>query len=310
MNCAGVLRRAGVPEGLDVFHHVLEVNLVGTMRTCVAARELLVATQGSIVNVGSMFSFFGSGHAPGYGASKAAIMQLTKSLAASFTPHVRVNAVTPGSIRTAMTSPLRKNPEAQRHIISRTPTVLGEPANMVKDRAVAGVEGGGVCSGGRGPCQRGLLVRLAQAGVDNYHGPGGHAEQLVGDAAQHDVGHLAAARLLMMSRRHRTPSAEPGQVGRDQSRSSSPRRHPEPSLALRGSWPPWPPPRGLGWACPSPPPGCPAPRFLFLRVSLPEGSNGEQPLGAETGVVKATQSLLLWVAAAVLFILTFIALFI
>ena len=97
--CARELRRRHPSSDeyeMDVFRRVLEVNLVGTMRWCVAARPLLAASHGCIVNVASMTSFFASPHAPAYGASKAAIVQLTKSLAASFAPHVRVNAVAPG----------------------------------------------------------------------------------------------------------------------------------------------------------------------------------------------------------------------
>lgn len=131
VNCAGMIRRADEYR-TEVFRDVLEVNLLATMNTCVAARELLGAARGSIVNVASMFSFFGSPHAPAYGASKAAIVQLTKSLAASFAPHVRVNAIAPGWIRTAMTAPLRQDPEAEQRILSRTPAGRwGEPADVV-----------------------------------------------------------------------------------------------------------------------------------------------------------------------------------
>ncbi len=131
VNCAGVIRRGDEYE-MDVFRRVLEVNLVGTMRCCLAARQLLAASHGSIVNVASMTSFFASPHAPGYGASKAAIVQLTKSLAASFAPDIRVNAVAPGWIRTDLTGPLQTDPEADHQIVARTPAQRwGEPADLV-----------------------------------------------------------------------------------------------------------------------------------------------------------------------------------
>lgn len=131
VNCAGLIRRADEFQA-DVFRTVLEVNLVGTMRSCMAAHALLAQGHGSIINVASMTSFFASPHAPAYGASKAAIVQLTKSLAASFAPHVRVNAVAPGWIRTDLTLALQQDVETDRRIVSRTPAGRwGEPSDLV-----------------------------------------------------------------------------------------------------------------------------------------------------------------------------------
>ena len=99
--CAGVARRETefTPEG---FADVVDVNLTGTMRCCLAAHPLLTATGGAIVTIGSMYSLFGNGTVPAYSASKGGVVQLTKSLAVAWGPQVRVNAVLPGWIRTAM----------------------------------------------------------------------------------------------------------------------------------------------------------------------------------------------------------------
>src|SRR5690348_7731806 len=67
VNCAGMIRRRDEYD-LAVFERVVAVNLTGTMRACQAARPLLARAGGAIVNIASMYSFFGAGHAPGYGA--------------------------------------------------------------------------------------------------------------------------------------------------------------------------------------------------------------------------------------------------
>ena len=85
VNCAGIIRR-GQEHEPEAFAQTVDINLVGTMRVCAAAREGLKARRGCIVNTASMLSFFGGGLVPGYSASKGGVAQLTKSLAIAYGP--------------------------------------------------------------------------------------------------------------------------------------------------------------------------------------------------------------------------------
>jgi len=121
VNAAGIIRREDEFH-LHTFEQVLDVNLTGTMRLCLAARPKLMESRGSIVNFASMYSFFGAGRAPAYSASKGGIVQLTKSLAVAWASDgIRVNAVAPGWIATTLTQRLRDDPERSAPIVQRTP---------------------------------------------------------------------------------------------------------------------------------------------------------------------------------------------
>lgn len=121
VNCAGVIRR-NAEHDPAVFAEVLAINLTGTMRACTLARARLAATGGSIVNTASMLSFFGGGLVPGYSASKGGVAQLTKSLAIAYaTDGIRVNAIAPGWVDTALTQPLRDDAQRSAAILARTP---------------------------------------------------------------------------------------------------------------------------------------------------------------------------------------------
>ena len=131
VNAAGIIRRAAEHEP-DVFEQVIDVNLNGSMRCCQAAKALLMQSKGSVVNIASMLSFFGGAHAPGYSASKGGVAQLTKSLANAWaTQDVRVNAVAPGYIATALTQALQDDPTKSGPIVARTPMGRwGTPADV------------------------------------------------------------------------------------------------------------------------------------------------------------------------------------
>lgn len=122
VNCAGMIRRANAEHDPVEFERVINVNLNGTQRLCALARPLLAKTRGSIVNTASMRSFSGAAMTPAYAASKGGVMQLTKSLAIAYADDgIRVNAIAPGWVATALTQPLRDNPEANQAVIDRTP---------------------------------------------------------------------------------------------------------------------------------------------------------------------------------------------
>ncbi|EBA18616.1 putative oxidoreductase protein [Roseobacter sp. SK209-2-6] len=121
VNCAGILLRGGEYD-IDVFAKVLDVNLTGTMRCCLAAHPLLAKKGGAIVNTASMLSSFGGPLVPAYSASKGGVAQLTKALAGKWAENgVRVNAIAPGWIETEMTQGLRDDPDRTAGIMARTP---------------------------------------------------------------------------------------------------------------------------------------------------------------------------------------------
>lgn len=83
-----------------VWQEIFQVNLMGMFYCCRAAMPLLQERRGAIVNVTSVAGQTAFGSSIPYCASKAAANSLTRTLARSFAPKVRVNAVAPGPVQT------------------------------------------------------------------------------------------------------------------------------------------------------------------------------------------------------------------
>jgi len=106
------------------FQKVISLNLTGVFLATQRAAKTMIAheIEGAIVNMSSINAQLAIPAIPAYCASKGGVMQLTKVAALALAPHnIRVNAVGPGSIDTAMMAGVNANPDAMARVMSRTP---------------------------------------------------------------------------------------------------------------------------------------------------------------------------------------------
>jgi NAD(P)-dependent dehydrogenase (short-subunit alcohol dehydrogenase family) len=115
----------------EAFNKVLSIQLNAVYRITDLAHDLLAASNGSIVNIASMYAFFGGGKRVAYSAAKGAVAQITKSLAEAYAPDgIRVNAVAPGWIATPLLDSIDDQAVKDR-LISRTPAArFGRPEEV------------------------------------------------------------------------------------------------------------------------------------------------------------------------------------
>ena len=138
-----LVNNAGIAIGADFletteeqFRKVLDVNLVGVFLATQRAAKGMVreGLKGAVVNMSSINAQVAIPQIAGYRASKGGVAQVTKVAALALAPHgIRVNAVGPGSIDTAMMAAVNADPAAYDRAMSRTPLKRPGTAREVGD---------------------------------------------------------------------------------------------------------------------------------------------------------------------------------
>lgn len=134
VNAAGrSVRRPTLDVSDSEWEEILDTNLTGMLRACrVFGRHMIERRYGRIINIGSLTSVVALHEVAAYGASKAGVAALTKSLAVEWAPHgVCVNAILPGVFRTALNEGLLDGTERGREFLMRTPMRrFGQPEEV------------------------------------------------------------------------------------------------------------------------------------------------------------------------------------
>lgn len=124
VNAAGTTKRVPTLECTeDDWHTILETNLTGVFRACqIVAPGMVRQGWGRIINIASLATFVAFCEVAAYGASKAGVGGLTKSLAVELAQHgVCVNAIAPGFFPTALNQELLEQTPRGREVLMRTP---------------------------------------------------------------------------------------------------------------------------------------------------------------------------------------------
>ena len=120
----------------SAWRSMLEINVVGTINTCNAAlRSMKSRETGQIVNIASISGLVAGSQYSIYGATKAAVINLSKSLAAEFAPYgIHINIIAPGNTATPINQDIRNDVEAMRNINATTPSrrSFSEPIDMAR----------------------------------------------------------------------------------------------------------------------------------------------------------------------------------
>lgn len=135
VNNAGIIRRDSLDDATarEAWDACMEVNATGVFNVSMAFLGQLRQTKGNIVNMTSITGFAALRTFPGYSASKAAVISMTRAFAAKLAPDgIRVNAVAPGPFATPMTASTRANNAAGNYYLNRILLGrFGEPHEIV-----------------------------------------------------------------------------------------------------------------------------------------------------------------------------------
>ena len=134
VNNAGIFLRGPLvaPDGRERWEKTMEVNVQGPFNVTMAFMDQLKLTKGTIVNIASINSFVVGMGTGSYPVSKGALAQFTRALAAELAVDgIRVNALAPGLIETAMTEPTRADPKKLEAFLNHVPMKrAGQPEEL------------------------------------------------------------------------------------------------------------------------------------------------------------------------------------